>query len=58
MNNDSFWNLVDQSSKGAEDIDDQIAKLLGLVKKLDPHEILEFDRCFHECVRDAYRQDL
>lgn len=58
MDKDSFWNLVENSRKGAKDVDGQLVKLLALVHKLDPQEILEFDRCFNECVRDAFRGDL
>jgi len=58
MDKDSFWNLVENSRKGAEDVDEKVEKLYALVRELDPHEILEFDRCFLECVRDAFRGDL
>lgn len=50
--------MVDQSRKGAEDVNEQVEKLYALVRELDSEEILEFDRCFGECVRDAFRSDL
>ena len=35
-----------------------IRNLCSLVSSLDPHEILEFDRCFHERISDEFRSDL
>lgn len=58
MDTDTFWRIVDQSQKGAENVDEQMEKLHTLVSELDPKEILEFDRCFNESVRDAFRADL
>ena len=58
MDKNTFWTLVEQSRRGAEDVEEQVEKLHALVRELDPQEILEFDRCFHECVRDAFREDL
>jgi len=58
MDNDTFWKLVEQSRRGAADVDEQLEKLHAFVRELDPQGILEFDRCFHECVRDAFRGDL
>ncbi len=58
MDKDTFWKMVEKSRKGAEDVDGQLDKLLALVQKLDPKEILEFDRNFHECINDSFRQDL
>lgn len=50
--------MVDQSRRGTDRIDEQLGKLIALVTTLDTEEILAFDRCFHECVRDAFRSDL
>lgn len=58
MDKDIFWGLVENSRKSTVDIDEQMESLVALVHKLDPQEILEFDRCIQECMRDAFRQDL
>lgn len=58
VDTDTFWKIVEQSRKGAKDVDEQVKNLHSLVRELDPQEILEFDRCFHESVRDAFRSDL
>jgi len=58
MDKDTFWKMVDQSRRGPKDVEQQVEELYALVLDLDPPEILEFDRCFHECVKDAFRGDL
>jgi hypothetical protein len=58
MDKDTFWKMVDQSRRGTKDVDEQMERLFALVRELDPPEILEFDRCFLECVKDAFRGDL
>jgi hypothetical protein len=58
MDSSAFWRIVEQSRRGAEDVDEQVQKLYALVRELGPEEILEFDRCFQESVKDSYRADL
>jgi hypothetical protein len=58
VDKDTFWKLVEESRIGAENVNEQVEKLYALVRELDSQEIWEFDRCFHECVRDAFRGDL
>ncbi len=58
MTKDDFWDHIDKSRKVAEDTEEQMGRLLGAISSLEPAEILDFDRHFRECVRDAYRHDL
>lgn len=58
MTRDDFWKLIETSRRGAEDVDDQMGKLHGLLVKLPAEEILAFDTFFQECIRDAYSWEL
>ncbi len=58
MTKDAFWKLIAKSRRGAEDIDEQMDKLSGLLRELEPKEIVSFDRRFLECARAAFRNDL
>jgi hypothetical protein len=69
MTKDVFWELIDKSHRevgkdqmdglSARDrMDRQLDCLLGRLKMLAPEEIVGFQCCFEECVRDAFRWDL
>jgi len=58
MTRADFWKLVETSRRGAEDVDDQMGKLHHLLVQLPTEDILGFDTCFQECIRDAYTQEL
>ena len=58
MTRDDFWKLIETSRRGAESIDDQMGKLHDLLVPLSTEDILGFDRCFQECIRDAYTEEL
>jgi hypothetical protein len=58
MTKDEFWKLIAKSRRGAEDIDAQMDRLGELLRKLDPKEVVGFDRRFLECARAAFRNDL
>lgn len=55
MNHTDFWNLVDKSRDAAGgDADAQIEELHSLLSKLEPEEIVAFDRLFSELHLHAY----
>jgi hypothetical protein len=58
MTKDEFWKLIDASRRDAEDVDDQMSNLHDLLVQLPVDEILGFDTCFQECIRDAYTEEL
>jgi hypothetical protein len=69
MTKDTFWELIDKSGRdvGKDQMDGLSARLrrdrqldclLDRLQMLGPEEIVQFHRCFEECVRDAYRWDL
>ncbi len=58
MNLDTFWELIEESRKESSSLDEQMECLKKRLLLLDPGEIIEFDRCFSMCIRDAYRWDL
>src|SRR5262245_38314299 len=69
MTKDTFWDLIDKSFRdvGKDQMDGLSARLrrdrqldclLDRLKMLEPEEIVQFQRCLEECVRDAYRWDL
>lgn len=58
MNEETFWKLIKQSKRGTEDCDEQAEKLTALLTKLEPTEIIAFERYLQKRRNDAYRWDL
>lgn len=58
MDVDSFWNLINKSRRGVEDCDEQTENLTELLLKLEPNEIVEFDRYMRQNLAESYRWDL
>ncbi len=59
MEQKQFWQLVEQSRQaGSDDQTTQVERLVLLLAELSVDEILEFQRVFSDCVRDAYCWDL
>jgi hypothetical protein len=69
MIKDMFWELIDKSGRdvGKDQMDGlsirrrmnrQMDRLLDRLKMIAAEEIVEFQCCFEECVRDAFRWDL
>lgn len=58
MTTDDFWKLIETSRRDVEDVDEQMGKLQELLVKLPVDDILGFDTCFQECIRDAYTWEL
>ena len=58
MTKDDFWKLINTSRRGAENVDGELANLHDLLVKLPAEDIMGFDTCFQECIRDAYTEEL
>jgi len=61
MNTEIFWQIIDESradSNNPDDPDEQAEKLKEILMKLEPSELLEFIKIFHECEWRAYKWDL
>lgn len=58
MTSDDFWKLIATSRHDSEDADNQMGKLHELLVQLPVEDILGFDTCFQECIRDAYTEEL
>jgi len=54
----SFWSLIKKSKRGAEDCDEQAENLAALLTKIEPQEIVDFDRHMRQRLVEAYRWDL
>ena len=59
MDSTTFWRLIDASRRaGRGDVEEQAEALRLRLERLDPDEIVEFDRIFHEQLAAAYSWDL
>ena len=58
MTEEQFWRLIKQSKRGTEDCEEQAEKLILVLTKLEPKEIIEFDRYLFKLKVEAYRWDL
>ena len=58
MDIERFWNLIEVSKLGTEDCEEQIENLSELLTKIEPAEIIDFDRQLRERLVEAYRWDL
>jgi hypothetical protein len=59
MDDSKFWDLIEESKRKAKgDFDDQAESLLGLLRKLPPEDIVQFDRIYHDRLARAYTWDL
>jgi len=54
-----FWQIIDRSAKEAgADRDSHVAALRKELEALSPDDIVGFQRCFDECMAEAYSWDL
>lgn len=59
MNNDKFWELINDSKiKSENDTDIQIEILVSTIAKLSEDEIYDFDRMFNRYYVDSYISEL
>jgi hypothetical protein len=58
MNEELFWKLIKQSKRGTDDCEEQAVKLTALLTKLEPKEIIAFERLLKKRRNEAYRWDL
>jgi hypothetical protein len=58
MDEDRFWQLIEQSRVNEPDCEEQTEVLVQLLQRLGPEEILEFDRSFLTQTFRAYRWDI
>ena len=55
---DAFWALIDHSAAFEADTDAQAEDLRASLLKLTPDQIADFERLFHQTMRDSYSWDL
>lgn len=59
MNDDKFWELIEDSKKKSKnDPDKQIEALVSNISKLSEEEIYEFDRIFNKHYTNSYKGEL
>jgi hypothetical protein len=58
MNINTFWNLIEQSRCNAEDCAQITENLTSHLEKLEPEEIVGFEKLFWELIEQAYRWDM
>ena len=58
MNEDTFWQLIEQSRKQSDDPDEQADALAKILKQRTPEELIEFDKIMYDKRKELYRWDL
>ena len=58
MDIETFWRIIDATRRGVSDCEDQAQRLVDRLAKLQPTEIIAFDKHFHRFLNEAYRHDL
>jgi hypothetical protein len=58
MDIESFWDLIKKSKRRAKDCEEQSENLTELLTKLEPQEIIDFNRHMKQQLIEAYRWDL
>jgi hypothetical protein len=59
MDVDKFWDLIEKSRRGVTQDGDQIAEnLTARLEKLDPEEIIGFEKILYDLIQQANRWDL
>jgi hypothetical protein len=54
LNEEQYWNLVDNSLKVTQDKDQQGQFLISEIKKLSPHEMIGFTLRTHRLLNEMY----
>ena len=58
MTIERFWEIIEQAGQDVETYDDQADKIVELLEKLEPEEIISFYEQLYKRLYEAYRWDL